>query len=259
MRKGILAFALSLLAASSLYASGFHIYEFGGRASAMGGAVVARAWDSSTAFFNPAGIAFVDGTRFYGGVTLIFPQSKFVGAAPIFDGTIHKTVDNTFTPIGLYFTHKFNDKFAAGISVTNPFGLGVEWKDDFPGRFLSKNVVVESFYVSPVVAYKLSPEFSVGLGVDVVFSKILLERNVAIFDSPGSMGYEVGEAKLEGSSDPAVGFSISAMYKGEKLGAGFLYRHSVENKFNDGDATFTIYDNLSVPNAGEIAKQLLTS
>jgi hypothetical protein len=43
MRLGPAIILASFFAAGSLQASGFHLYEFGGRASALGGAVVARA------------------------------------------------------------------------------------------------------------------------------------------------------------------------------------------------------------------------
>lgn len=257
MRKGLLLLLLPLLAAHSLQASGFSIYEFGGRASAMGGAAVAWAWDGSTVFYNPAGLAYLDGTRIYGGTTLIFPNSRFVGAAPVFSSAMYETRDTFFYPINFYFSHRFTRKFAAGIGVTNPFGLGVEWYDDFSGRGYSKNAQLKSFYISPVVAYQITPNFSIGGGADLVLASVKLEKNVFLFDSPGSPGYEVGEVTLEGNSKLALGFSASAMFRTSRLGWGILYRHSIKNEFKEGEADFTIFDNLTVPNAGALARTLL--
>ncbi|RMF62700.1 MAG: type IX secretion system membrane protein PorP/SprF [Calditrichaeota bacterium] len=252
----LLICALSLMTGAA-FAGGFNIYEFGGRATAMGGAVVARPWDASTLFYNPAGLTYLKGTRFYGGTTLIVPSSRFVGAAPVFPNTVHNVKDALFTPLGVYVSHMFNDRFGAGLSVTNPFGLGVAWHDDFPGRGIAKNTQLQSFYISPVLAYQVSPRFSIGAGADFVLAKVTLERNVYIFDSEGSPGYEVGEVKLEGNSDLAVGFVASAMYRGDKLGFGITYRHSVENKFNDGTADFSVFNNLSVPNVAAVASTVL--
>jgi hypothetical protein len=69
----------------------------------MSGAVVARAWDGSTIFYNPSGLAYLSGTRFYEGATLIFPNSRFVGAAPIFGSEVHKTKDTFFNPSASIF------------------------------------------------------------------------------------------------------------------------------------------------------------
>jgi long-chain fatty acid transport protein len=49
---------------------------------------------------------------------------------------------------------------------------------------------------------------------------------------------EAGAAKLEGTSELAVGFSIGLQYQMEKLRLGALYRHSIDNKFEKGDVTF---------------------
>ncbi len=257
MRKGIVFLLALLMPVSGVLASGFNIYEFGGKASAMSGAVVGRYWDGSTIFYNPAGLGFSQGTQFYGGTTLIFPTAKFVGASPIFSNTTYNAVENIFTPIGVYLSHKFDDNFAAGIGVTNPFGLGVEWSDDFPGRAISQNAVLESFYITPVLAYKIAPNFSISGGLDIVIARVNLQRAANMFDSPGSPGYEIGEVELSGTSRTAIGFNFSAMYQSEKLGFGFMYRHSVTADFRDSDADFTIYDNLSVPNAAAIAKFVL--
>ncbi len=242
MRKTLLGVCFMLMFAGHSMAGGFGLYEFGARSSALGGAAVAQAWDASTVFYNPAGLSFIDGTRFYGGVTLISPNNHFVGAEPIFSGEEHETKSNIFTPIGIYASHRFNDKLAAGIGVTNPFGLGIEWEEDFPGRGIARNTDLKSFYISPVVSYRISDNFSIGGGLDLVYSSVLLERSAYLFESEGSSGYEVGTSKLEGNSGIGVGFSASLMYRTEQLGLGFLYRHSVKNEFEDGDATFEIYD-----------------
>ena len=258
MKRLIAVFMLWMLV-SDVSGSGFSIYEFGGRASAMAGAAVARAWDGSTIFYNPAGLAYLNGTRFYGGTTLIFPSGKFVGAAPLFDATVYKNQSALFTPVGLYFSHQVNDRLGIGIGVTNPFGLGVKWYDDFPGRAISKEAELKSFYLSPVFGYRISPNFSIGGGPDIVFSSVRLVRNVFLFESEGSPGYEVGEATLEGNSNVAIGFSAGAMYRTERFGLGFLYRHAIRNEYNQGEATFTLFGNLSVPNVASLARNLLVN
>lgn len=253
MKYKLLFLAIYTIATGLLYAGGFNLYEFGARASSMGGTGVAYPWDASTIFYNPSGIAFLEGTQFYGGLDLVTSKAKFTGNQPILGGTEHETKENWFTPIHFYFSQKFNEKLAAGIGVANPFGLGVEWKDDFPGRIISRSSEIISFYVSPVVAYALSEGLSVSGGLDVVFSRVELKRRTYIFDSPGSIGYEVAEVTLKGGSDVGVGFTASLMYKSEKGGIGFMYRHKVKQKFKDGDATFEIFQDLSVPNTVAIA------
>jgi long-chain fatty acid transport protein len=235
-------------------AGGFELYEFGAASSAMAGAVVARAWDASTVFYNPSGIAFLeDGAHFYGGVTLISATNKFTGADPTFSNEQHQSVDFVHTPIGFYFTYQFNESMYGGIGLTNPFGLGLEWREeDFPGRSIAYNTDLKSFYISPVFAYKVMDELSVSAGLDIVLGHITLQRYVRLFDSEGSPGIEAAKSTIEGSSNIAYGFTASLQYRSENLGLGFLYRHSIENKLENADATFSYLDTYARPLAEAI-------
>lgn len=260
MRIFLIISLVLFLPLSMLLAAGFSLGEFGGRAAAMGNAVTAQAYDASTLFYNPAGLGFLEGTHFYGGVTVISPSAKFVGAAPLLDETVHDAKEQIFPPVGLYVTHQFTDKIGAGISVTNPFGLGLGWEDDFPGRAISKDVTLQTFYISPIVAYQLMPELSVAAGADIVLSSINLQRNALLFNSEGvpGTGTEVAEAELEGSADPAFGFTAGIMYRKEKLGLGFMYRHSITLKTDNADASFTLLSGLDAKTAA-IAGGLLVA
>jgi long-chain fatty acid transport protein len=243
MKKIILSISLTFLMVGLSFAGGFGLYEFGAAASSMGGATVARAWDASTVFYNPAGVAFLEGTQFYGGVTLISAKNKFVGALPLFDDTVHESEDAIHTPIGIHFTHQFNEDLSAGLAVTNPFGLGLAWDEEtFPGRGIAFNSDLKSFYISPVVAYKLTDNFAASVGLDVVVGTVTLERSVYPWGTANSPGTEIGTSKIDGSSSPAIGFTAGLMYQAEDYGLGLSYRHSVENKLEDADATFEFFN-----------------
>ncbi len=249
MNGKVLSILLIFLMVGWAAAGGFGLYEFGAASSAMAGATVARAWDASTAFYNPSGIAFLDdGAHLYGGVTFISATNTYTGAEPIFHNEQHQSIDFVHTPIGFYFTYQFNESMYAGISVTNPFGLGLEWEEeDFPGRSIAYNTDLKSFYISPVFAYKVMDEISLSVGLDIVLGSITLQRYVRMFDSEGSPGIEAAKSTIEGSSNIAYGFTASAQYRIENLGLGFLYRHSIENKVENADATFSYLDTYARP------------
>ncbi|MBN2364882.1 MAG: hypothetical protein EH225_01870 [Calditrichaeota bacterium] len=243
MRKWITLGVLFLLPATMALAAGFSLGEFGGRAAAMGNAVTAQAYDASTLFYNPAGLAFLEGTQFYGNLTLISPSAKFVGAEPIYDNTVHDAKKQIFPPIGLYVTHRFHQKFAAGLSVTTPFGLGLAWEDDFPGTVISKDVNLQTYYITPVVSFQATPNLGFAAGLDVVLSKLTLKRDALAFETPnvpGTGSSDLVEAELEGSGDPAVGFTAGVMYRLGKLGLGAMYRHSITVKTDEGSVKFNI-------------------
>lgn len=256
MKKVLLVILVCLLPASMVMAAGFSIGEFGARSASMGNATVAHAYDASTLFYNPAGLGFLEGAQLYGGVSVIFSSAKFVGASPAFSDTVYDAKKQVFPPIGFYGTYRFSEKFAAGLSITTPFGLGLAWEDDFPGRFISRDVTLQTFYITPVAAYTINPNLSVSAGVDVVMSHVNLQRNLLLFNSAPGTGTEVGEVELDGGGDPAVGFIAGVMYKGERLGLGFMYRHKVTLKFNDASAKFKVYDDIDPAGVGAVAKGL---
>ena len=245
MRNCFFVLFMILVFTGTSLGGGFGLYEFGARASSLSGAVVAQAADASSVFYNPAGLAFQSGTQFYGSVTLIKSQNRWVGPAPIFSNQVHEARSQLHTPLGIYLSHTFENGVALGLGVTNPFGLGLAWEDDFPGRVISKDVDLKSFYFSPVVAFRIDPHVSIGGGVDIVYSTVKLQRHILFafpFDSNTEPGVEVGEVLLEANSKLEFGFAANILIQLDKLSFGFLYRHKVKNKFEEGDATFTLYE-----------------
>ncbi len=82
MRKVLLGFAALWVAAAlvpcNAAAQGFGVYEHGTCVMARAGTGVASACpDGSAIFFNPAGIAGMQGITVSGGTTLIIAQSTF--------------------------------------------------------------------------------------------------------------------------------------------------------------------------------------
>ena len=60
------------------WSSGFALFEVGGRAGAMSGAMTAVADDPSALFWNPAGMAFVYGNRLDTNWALIDPRVTWI-------------------------------------------------------------------------------------------------------------------------------------------------------------------------------------
>lgn len=259
MKKVLMVIIVCMLSVSMVMAAGFSIGEFGARSATMGNAVTAQAYDASTLFYNPGGLGFLKGTHFYGGVTGIFASASWVGAAPVFPDQIHNAKDQFFPPVGIYATHRFSEKFAAGLSFTTPFGLGLAWEETFPGRFISKDVALHTFYLTPVVAYTVNENLSIGVGLDVVLSSVNLQRNILLFNSVPGTGTEVGEVELDGKGDPAVGFTAGVSYQGEKFGLGASYRHKVTLKYKDASALFNVFTSQLDPKTAAVANSLFVN
>ena len=210
------------LGTAAAFAGGFQLNEHGARAMAQAGAFAARAYDGSAMYFNPAGLAFQKGRSVYLGATMIIPEVSFYG--PLQDNSNEETkmVDQKFTPINLYGTYEISDQFHFGIGVNNPYGLGTEWPDDWAGRFISTKIDLQSFFISPTLAYKVNDQLSVAAGYNYVTGDVTIKRVVSDPFDPHAM------VTIDLTSTGS-GFNAGAMYKYSKeLSVGASYRSSVK-------------------------------
>lgn len=243
MRKFI--FSLSLLVVTTVVASGagFQLFEAGSRATGFAGAFTAQASDPSAIFYNPAGIAFLDGYQFYLGATFITPKSSFEGENP-YPGVGVKEEQEAmlFYPPGIYLIVPAGDKLRFGVGIFSPFGLATKWKnkDTFTGRFVSQYADLKHIAINPAVAYRVTDNFAVGVTFDYRISSVALERNVPLFDPFTFTVKDIAHLKLSSDfKNTGFGFAIGALWKiKEKFNIGLSYRHKVKIDY-EGEAEFT--------------------
>lgn len=227
------AVVLSMLLISISLGGGYQLNEHGARAVGMGGAFVARASDPSAIFYNPAGLAFQQGINVMGGATLILPSTKFKHSSGAFPEIEQE--DQMYYPPNLYGTYAIDSKWAVGIGVFTPYGLGSEWDKDWIGSALAVKTEVQTFYINPTVAYKISDQLSIGAGFSYIYGSVDLNKRVPI-PIPGAPIN--GTLKLDGTGS-GFGFNAGILYKAsEELSFGASYRSLTELEF-EGDAVFT--------------------
>jgi long-chain fatty acid transport protein len=215
-----------------LIAGGYQIGEHGARAMGMGGAFAAQARDASAIYFNPAGLAFQKGINILAGTTLIMPATTFTGPSPATTET--KMESQVFYPSNFYATYAMDDALVFGLGVFNPFGLGTKWPAGWVGRNLSLQSDLMTFYINPTVAYKISDQLSIGVGVSYVIGSVELKQNTGT----AALGAPNGELALDGSGS-GINFNFGLLYKPmPELSVGVSYRHLTDLEF-EGDAVFS--------------------
>lgn len=246
MRYKLAAVAVLLMVPSLSLGAGFALFEAGTRSWAMGGAFVAVADDPAALFWNPAGIAFQtqEGNQFMLGVTLIMPEQDFTGMAPYpGDGYSTSQIEQEFYVPHMYIVAPLGDRSSFGFSITAPFGLGTWWEDDYPGRYISKRVDLETLDFSPNLAFKLTNYLSLGIGVDYRISTIDLKRDAPLVDPFTQQIVPVAEAHVyaDGTSNDGWGWHAGFL---ADLGKGFSFGASYRSEITvqyEGEAEFTQY------------------
>ncbi len=175
-------FSKSLLATTVLVASlglshsanagGFYIQEqsASGLGSAFAG-VSATPRDASTLFYNVAGMTHLDGTHINLGAHAIIADAEMTDTGSTLFGAAIGGNDggNPFDPAfvpNLYITHQVTNDFWLGLGVSAPFGLELEFDQNFFGRYDSIHNALTTVNIQPSMAYRLNDWLSIGAGID---------------------------------------------------------------------------------------------
>lgn len=242
---GLVLLASFLLLASGAFASGFSIYEQGGKASGLAGAFVAQADDASANWYNPANLVWMEeGAQFQFGGNLITAgtDTELTAQDPsfgIFQPTTFEPDDSIETPIHLYYTNKVNSNVAWGVGITTPFGLVTDWTTR-PITFSAANSELATFVVNPNVALRLTERWSVAVGLDWMLADVSeFSREVPIdLDGNPLNGFEVvGFSDLSGDGDE-LSWNVATSYRGNNSTFAFTYRDGFDLEL-DGNVDFS--------------------
>ena len=147
-------------------AGGFALYEYGARANAMGGAIIALADDASAVAYNPAGITQLPGTRVMFGATAIAPVGDVRAAG---DSTT-TTQANIYTPPHAFLVHQAGERAWIGIGVYTRFGVGTQYGYEWAGRSKVYRAELTTYSLAPNLALKLTDSLSIAFGPELMYS-----------------------------------------------------------------------------------------
>ncbi len=235
-----------LAAGGEAAASGFALREQSG--SMLGQAFAgqnAYAMDPSIIFFNPAGMSALDGTRFSGVASFIYPNNEFDndGSTTVLGSGILGTDEggdlgeNAFVPT-FYGMTSFGD-FRVGIGVNTPFGLTTNYDPDWVGRFAAITSSLKTVNVNPVVSYQVAPWLSIGGGAQI-------QKIDARLTNATLLGV-LGEGRTELQADDiGFGFTAGALITpmpGTQVGIGFRssISHELEGEAEIGTGAVTVF------------------
>lgn len=230
-------FFFSVISLQVVLSGGFQLNEHGARGVGMGGAYVARPFDVSAIFINPAGLSYLKEFQFYGGTTIIAPSSRFRGHFPDNPVSEVKMKQNLFFPSNAYFSYTTAEGFSVGVGFFNMYGLGTEWPDGWAGRALSEKVDLKTYFINPSLSVRLGEMFSVGVGFSYIPATALIVRSIKTGFSDSTGAPIEPRISLEGSGN-GYGWNVGILaMPTDDLSVGFSYRSTSKLDF-DGNATF---------------------
>lgn len=174
---GLTALAGLLGASPTVLAGGFAITEQS--ASAAGTATAgaaALAEDAGTVFYNPAGMALLEGSQLLAAAQGFFLDNEFTDHGTV-DGTGNpisgsEDIRNDIIPIGsLFAVLDLHERVKVGLGITSPFGLASEYDDDWVGRYNTLLSGITTVNINPSMAVRIADWLSLGAGLSVQYAE----------------------------------------------------------------------------------------
>ena len=204
----------------------------GAKAAGMSTAFIGLADDPSAIFHNPAGITQLEGTRIYSGFSIVDLDSTFSDTS----GNREDTKDQLFFPPHFFFTYQPpGSTITYGVGMTSPFGIGGrKWSRSGLTRYLATEGSISTVAITPTIAARIAPSFSVGLGIDYQHT---LSVNEMMLDQ-SAFGEPDGRLRLEGEGG-GWGWNVGGLWQVTSVfRAGLTFRSGIDADI-DGDVQIT--------------------
>lgn len=237
MQKKYLSTAvfLTVLGFSQLsHSAGLWLYEAAtpevGTASAGRNATADSA---STALFNPAAMTRLDRDEFMVGVQPMYVKARFDIDNGSGSGGGNGGNAGGWVPVAsLSYVHELAPGLKLGIASGSYLGLGLDFGDDWGGRYFVTEGEILTLATNFNLGYKVNENLSVGGGVNAVYGS--LTQKINWNNNPLGVGAAAdGRIKID-DSDVAYGFRLSMLYEfSANTRVGVMYTSEVELEFED--------------------------
>jgi long-chain fatty acid transport protein len=203
----------------------------------MGGAYVARPFDGSAMFVNPAGLAFLNGVEVYGGVTAVSPRVRFRGQIP--DNPVPETKMRAqlFLPPHAYVSYRVTDDVGVGLGAFTLFGLGTDWPKGWAGRAIAEGAELSTVNITATAAAHVTDYLAVGVGFNYLPGSVEITRTAKTPFSDENGNPVEPRARIDGGGS-AIGWNAGILLKvSDDLSFGASFRSKVTLKLS-GNVTF---------------------
>lgn len=245
--QGIMALVVGTAGTLTMQAEGYQVNTLSARQNGMGHTGVAQKLGAESMIFNPAGMAYMEGTvDFKGSVTGIF--AKATSTLP--DGSKWHTDNDPSTPMSFNLGMDVSDRVKAGLSFYTPYGSGIKWGDNWPGAVLNQSVSLKTYTIQPTVAVKILPNLSAGVGAMLTWGSVNLNKGLVSAQSFDAVLAMMGggwpstdvpaSINLDGKAKMTAGVNVGVLWDiTPKVSVGASFRSEMKMKVKKGEAGVT--------------------
>ena len=210
--------------------------------------VAAEAYDASTGWYNPAGLALIRKQQMILGGVGVFPLTSLSGTTQF--NTIEPNVpsyvqsfqningaENGVVPSFYYaYPLSFGKDWTFALSVVAPFGLSTNWAPTSPVRYAATLSDLFSVDISPEIGGKLTENFAVGAGIDLQYASVKFNSilgSPALLQALGESPTLWDSSVTNNGNSFAVGFhtGVLLMMRDNHTRLGVNYQSKITHHF----------------------------
>jgi len=254
MKKPLL---VSVVAATSLMASGYKIPEQSLNSTALAGAYVSNTSAADAAYYNPANMAFMGEDKslelnlMYAHLNPVEFSGQVATTTGLTPPHTAESASEDFVIPQIYIvgaTIGEDEDIRFGISLNSPAGLSKRWPEGVPSLY-AEEFTLKTVEINPSFSYRIMENLAVAAGVRFVYTDGVVK--VPGVEIPGPLGGSIGTLDVEGSSWN-TGWNAALSYKPfEAWGMALTYRSEVNMNVEGGqkvtDPTYTSMGLSSIP------------
>jgi len=174
--------------APTSYGAGFYLSEVGtpGSVGTAGVATTINTLTADAAWTNPAAMTGIETDHVLGGMQIVIPSMKFdSSSSTTVSGNNGGNGGNTAVIPSFFATKKLSERLHGGVALTVPTGGGLDFGDNFAGRYGLIDLDLAGMGLSASLGYKVNDQWSVGGGVTAIYTTF--EQTIAL-RQPGADG-----------------------------------------------------------------------
>ena len=226
-------------------AGAFGVREQSAYFQGMSFAGSAAGGDISSMFWNSAAAAAAPGFNSESNIALVIPHTEITstgtslldGPPPLGLGLNTESGDigdPTAVPAS-YANYQFSDRLFLGLAINGQYGFTTKPENlDFAGTPIATTSHIFSITFNPNVAYKLTPDLTVGVGAQILYANLRLRSsNSEALTGLATGGAIVSSGRTTEANDWGFGATAGVLWQpltGTTLGLGYRSRVELEGK-----------------------------
>jgi len=188
----------------------------------------ATGFDASAAGGNPAAMTRLDRSQMEGGIMGLYADSQFnVKSSSNGDNGGGNAGGFSAVPT-LYYVHSLNPDWKLGLGVGSYVGGGSSYSHEWAGKYYEQRLNLPTVAVNPSIGYKIADWLSIGGGVSIVESRLVIRTAVNTEPEPGD-----GRLKYD-ATDTGYGYNLGVLFElSPQTRVGVTYRSQINLNFKD--------------------------